>query len=397
MNTSENRIRLQLTPSAQISLLLIVSVFLWSVGAPLLLQKAHAMNLTQVSDTLTDSSPTSLSGHTIKFTSNMPISNPQTIKIGLDPVGAAFTEAFSPATSTDFTFYAGSTPYSVVTGTAGCTSGNQVMAVGNYNNGTDENLTLTVCSGAATIASSTVVTIGIATTTAATRVWTNPAAVGSYRITVGGSQANSGETRVAIIQNVVLTASVNTSLTFTVSGLATSTSLVGQYATSTASSTATALPFGVLASSTIASSTVLAQQLNVTTNARNGFSVTVQENQPPTSGTGATIDLFSNGATTSIPATWVAPTAQLDVPSTYGHFGITTDDVDEGGGEFSSGAKWAGNIDQPRVIFSHTGPADGVTQNKGKATVAYRIQISDLQEAGNDYTNTLTYVATPVF
>ena len=360
----------------------------------MLFQKAHAATtLTQVSDTLTDSSPGSLSGHTIQFTSNQPISNPQNIKIGLDPAGAAFTEAFSPATTTNFTFYAGSTPYSVV---STCTSGNQVQAVGNYNNGVDENLTLTMCAAAATIASSTVVTIGIATTTAATKVWTNPA-VGSYRITVGGTQVNSGETRVAIIQNVVLTASVNTSLTFTVTGLATSTSLVGQYATSTASSTATALPFGLLASSTIASSTVLAQQLSVKTNARNGFAVTVQENQPPMSSTGAIISLFANGATTSAPIAWVAPTATLDQPQTYGEFGVTSDDNDEGGGEFASGSLWAGNIDKPRIVFSHTGPADGTTQNKGKATVAYRIQISDLQAAGNDYTNTLTYVATPVF
>ncbi len=393
MNTLGNQDRIQLTFSTQIALLLIVSVFLWSVGAPVLFQKAHAASsLTQVSDTLTSSNTLAPAGHTIQFTSNMPINTGQQIKIGLDPVGSLFTEAYSPATSTDFTFYAGSTAYSIVNA---CTAGNQFSAVGNYNNGVDENLTLTLCGSATPIASSTVMTIGIATTTASTKVWTNPATTGSYRITVGGTQTNAGETRVMVLPNVILTALVNTSFTFVVTGLATTTGLNGQYATTTASSSPTSLPFATLASST--GPVTLAQQLNVTTNARNGFSVTVQENQPPTSSTGATIDLFANGATTTTPIPWTAPTAQLDVPSTYGHLGVTSDDADEGGGEFSSGQKWAGNIDQPRVIFSHTGPSDGTTQNKGKAIVAYRIQISDLQEAGNDYTNTLTYVATPTF
>ena len=390
---------LRFAPTTQVALLLVVSVFLWSIGAPMLFQRAHAANLTSVSDTLTNSNVSSLSGHTVQFTSGAAITPSQTIKIGFDPDTNLFTEAFSAATTTDFTFFAGASSYAFVNAAANCTSGNQVFAVGNYNNGTDENLTITVCSTAPQIATSTIVTIGIATTTAATKVITNPAA-GSYRITVGGTQVNSGETRVVTLQNVTLTASVNTIFTFTVTGLATSTALFGNNATSSASSTATTLPFGTLASSTVASSTVLAQLLNVKTNARNGFSVTVQENQPPTSSTGATIDLFSNGASTTIPIAWVAPTAILDVPSTYGHFGVTSDDADESqyaANEYAAGTLWSGAMNVPKVVFSHTGPADGITQNKGKATVGYRIQISDLQEAGTDYTNTLTYVATPTF
>ena len=389
-----NRIGLPL--STQMALLLIVSIFLWSIGAPLLFQRAHAASLTSISDTLSTSNLGTPSAHTIQFTSNAAIATGQSIIYQLDPVGSAFCESFSSATSTDFAFYAGATSYAVVTT---CTAGNQFSAVGNYNNGTNENLTLTLCGGATPITATTTLTLGVATSSV-TKLWINPAGAGSYRILIGGTQANSGETRVAVLQNVTLTASVNTSFTFTVTGLATSTALFGNNATSSASSTAIALPFATLASSTIASSTVLAQQLNVTTNARNGFSVTVQENQPPTSATGATIDLFSNGASTTIPITWVAPTAILDVPSTYGHFGVTSDDADESqyaANEFAAATKWSGAMDVPKVVFSHTGPSDGVTQNKGKATVGYRIQISDLQEAGTDYTNTLTYVATPTF
>jgi hypothetical protein len=44
----------------------------------------------------------------------------------------------------------------------------------------------------------------------------------------------------------------------------------------------------------------------------------------------------------------------------------------------------------------NNGPADGSSANSGKVQVAYGVQISTLQAAG-DYTNTLTYTATPSF
>jgi hypothetical protein len=57
-----------------------------------------------------------------------------------------------------------------------------------------------------------------------------------------------------------------------------------------------------------------------------------------------------------------------------------------------------GNIyTTPLDVFDNNGPSDGVTQNVGVADVAYSISISPLQAAGNDYTDTLTYVATPTF
>jgi hypothetical protein len=388
---------LYLTLVAQLSLLLVVAVFLWSIGAPLFFGRAHAASLTQVSDVLSYSGLGSPSGHYITFTSNAQVVAGQTIVYQLDPVTSAFTEAFDPATSTNFSVRVGSTTYQVVNT---CTAGPQFSAIGNYNNGTNENLQLTLCP-TNNIPATTTIALSVATTTASTKAWTNPSSAGSYRILIGGTQPNSGETRVVALPVITLTASVNTSFTFTVTGLATSTSLFGQYATTTGSTTPTAIPFGTLASTTGNGSTTLAQLLNVTTNARNGFVVTVQENQPPTSSTGATIDLFKNGATTSIPELWAAPSAQLDVPSTYGHFGVTSDDGDLNSDEFGNvpgtPSRWAGNIDVPRSVFSHTGPSDGTTQNKGKAIVGYRIQISDLQEAGTDYTNTLIYVATPTF
>jgi len=380
-------------------------LLLWSVGAPALLQKAHAANLTSISDTLSTSNLSTNAKHTIRFTtvSSIPNNGTGVIKISFDGNAyggaSAFAEAFSSATSTDI--LVGTSTSNGYTVVSTCTAGNQMQAVGNYNNGTDENLTLTLCNGAPTpIGATTTVQIAIG---AGTQLITNPASTNSYRINVNVTNAtnDSGETRVAVLPNVTLTASVSTSFTFTVAGLATSTGLglAGGYSTTTASSTATALPFGQLDPNS-ATGTILGQQLYVSSNARNGFSVTVQENQPPTSSTGATIDLFANGATSSTPIAWTVPTDLLDQPQTYGHFGITSDDTSDGSttpNEFGGGNLWAGNIDQPRVVFSHTGPSDGLTQNEGTAKVGYRIQIRALQEAGADYTNTITYVATPTF
>jgi hypothetical protein len=189
--------------------------------------------------------------------------------------------------------------------------------------------------------------------------------------------------RVAIIDAVTVTASVDTSLTFTVAGK-TSGDVSGD--TCTGSPTATTLPFGTLDPST---ATVRCQTLSVATNALNGFNVTVQENQPLTASNGAIIYLFKDSASTTV-ATWTSPTAVPDAPYTYGHFGLTSSDILEGGAEFA-GNKYTGDIVNPRTIYSHGGPADS------SADIAYKIRISVLQPAATDYTNRLTYVATPIF
>jgi hypothetical protein len=385
--------------SSPLVAILTLAVIFWATGLPLLLRSASASQVTVFSDTLSDSNLGALAKHTIQYTISSAIYPNQSIKISLDPSGtspsgtSAFVEAFSSATTTDITLLGGATPYSVV---STCNTGNEAVAVGNYNNGTDENLTLTLCPGAALIATSSVVSIVVG---ASTKLWTNPSSTGSLVIRLGGSNANTGDTRVAVLQNVTVTASIDTTFTFTVSGLASGSSLSGQSTTTSTTTSATAIGFGTL----LPGVPVLAgQELTVATNAKNGFVVTVQEDQPLTSSTGAYIPLFSNGATTTSPIVWTVPTNTLDQPWTYSHIGVITDDSDlsTDTGQASdnfTGTKFAGNIITPRAIFAHTGPSDGSTQDKGKARVGYEIQIGSLQAAGNDYTNKLTYVATPTF
>lgn len=203
--------------------------------------------------------------------------------------------------------------------------------------------------------------------------------------------ADTGRTRVAILDNVDVTAIVNTSLTFTVSGLATSTAVNGT--STTGSTTANAIPFGVLNAGTIYT---MGQRLNVTTNARNGFVVTVAQDQNLLSANNADIDGFIDGAYTNTPAAWVAPTNNISNENTWGHWGLTSEDVDLNGDEFGS-ALFVAASTTPRQIFAHTGPSDGTTANIGETDIGYQIQITPLQEAADDYNTILTYVATPTF
>lgn len=176
--------------------------------------------------------------------------------------------------------------------------------------------------------------------------------------------------------------------------LATSTSV--NSTSTTGSTTATTIPFGVLSANTIYT---LGQQLSVTTNARNGFVVTVEQDGNLQSSTGADIDGFSNGTYVNTPTTWSAPTNGLLLENEWGHWGLTSNDSDLNGGEFTSGGgnKWVAASTTPRQVFSHTGPANGTTQDVGQVEVAYQVQITPLQEAADDYNATLMYVATPTF
>jgi hypothetical protein len=125
--------------------------------------------------------------------------------------------------------------------------------------------------------------------------------------------------------------------------------------------------------------------------------VTVFQDQNLTSATGADIDQFIDGAGTATPAAWQAPANTLGSENTYGHFGITSEDSSLTAGDEFGSALYAGNISTARQVFYHNGPADGSTAHQGRTRIGYKIQIGSLQEAGTDYSNTLTYVATPTF
>ncbi len=373
----------QVTMQGGIATLVAIALVLWAVGAHMF-TTAEASNLTYVKDTLSDSDTGSVSDHTFQFLSPTGVSAGQTIVV-------TFPNAFNISTSsvdhTDVDLAENGVDELVGAAPSGATWGAVVSGQ-----------TLTFTSGTGTIAPNATVTIEVgynATADVAGNAQvTNPLGNSSYEFTMTAGTADSGQTRVAIIDNVLVTANIDTTLTFTVSGTTTGAIVNGSPTTTSTTTTSTALPFGTLASNV---SKTLGQDLTVATNARNGYFVTVYQDSNLLSSTGADIDGFIDGAYTNSPTAWVAPTNNIADENTWGHWGLTTTDTAIGtGAEFGSN-QWVSASTTPRAIMGHGGPADGTTAGIGRATIGYQAQITALQEAGDDYSTTLTYIATPTF
>lgn len=244
-----------------------------------------------------------------------------------------------------------------------------------------------------------------ATSTATTTIYgvTNPGTDGARDVTIttytdADVEIETQTVKVYILDDITVTATVDATMSFAVAGLDAGT--VVNNVTTTATTTATTTPFGTL--STAASSTV-GQQLTVSTNADAGFTVTVQQDQELTSAAGSNINSFSNspnGTGSTTHQTWAKPAGTLDLTHTYGHMGVTSEDSSfAGGNSFNVGSDpyYVGlNDTNTADVMYHDGPADGTTANKGLTQVAYTVEISSLQEAG-DYTSTLTYICTPTY
>lgn len=373
---------LQRSLNQPIALVLILALIALTFGVPFGIGRAHAAQLTTVSDLISDSRPSVVANHTITFTTPTGITAGQTLTVtfpaGFSMGSVAFGDVDLAINSVEQTLAA--TP-------SGATWGAAVSG---------QVLTLTSGSGTASAGHVIVVKIGTNASTGGAgvnQITNHATSNASYVISIGGTMADAAALRIALIDAVTVSASVDTSLTFTVAGVASGQTVNGDAVTTSAGATATALPFGTLTPGT---AYTLGQTLSVTTNAKNGFAVTVVQNQNLLSASGADIDTFIDGASTATPAAWQAPAATLGTETTYGHYGITSEDSDLNGDEFGT-ALYAGNIGTARTIFSHTGVSDGTTADKGQTRVAVKIRVSALQEAATDYTNRLTYVATPIF
>jgi len=374
----------------------ILSLFLMSVPV---MPGSQAASLTVVKDTISDSDLGVVANHTITFTLSKYI--PVSGKIVLD-----FNDSFSVAGMLDYTDIdmASSTGEYTLAATAGTGAGSALGVA----TSTGEVITITF-NDTDEIATSTVITIEIGThaTTAETgdKQITNPSSAASYDINIATQNASSvqietADARVAIIDDVVVTATVSATLTFTVSAVGSKETNQGvNGAWNDATSTATTLAFGTL---TVNSSSTMAQDLAVTTNASDGFTVNIFQDQNLTSAGSDDIDCFQDSscvAYTSASA-WAAPAGTLNTEGTYGHFGITSQDATLGttcANDYYGNDLWAGLTGTTQAeVMCHTGAADGSTADKGATRVGFNIEISALQEAG-DYTNTLTYIATPTY
>lgn len=364
-----------------IAFALIVSILSWFTGLPFALHTATAATVTQFSATASSTVPSTNTNYKITWTDSTQITVGQTIKITFDPGNSTFD--LGALANNEVLTLASPTNLTITTAACGATP-NEVSINGGISNAAgDKSITLTACGTIAT---------GTKTVYFTGNHVQNPSSPGSYKVTIGGTQADSGTSIIAITNQVTLSASVATNLVFSVTGLASGQTVNGETTSTTTSPTA--IGFGTLASGT---PVVAGQELSVTTNAGGGFVVTVNEDQNLTSSAGSQIYTFKDGGGTSLPTVWATPTSIAGNSLTYGHIGLTSDDADLNSGEFT-GTKYVGNFaTTTRVVFSNSGAADGTTQNIGKVRVAYKIQISSLQAAGSDYANHLIYVCTPTF
>ncbi len=355
-----------------------LAILLWSLGLPSLMF-ANAANLTDVSDTLTDSAPSAVSNHTIDFihpAGSTGVANGEDIVLtfpaGFDLTGIAEEDI-------DILVDAANKPvaeWSVVNG--------------------GSSLTITIDTGSIAAGASTQILIGTNATNEGspdTQI-TNPGAEGSYEIDIDAGLNDSGSTRVVIMTSVTVSATVDTVFTFAVAGVGGGVTVNGDTTTGTTSSTS--IPFGKLENG---SATTSAQQLTVNTNASNGYVVTMQLDQALQSSTGADIDGFDNGSDIDTPTTWNVPTGNISQENTWGHWGFTSDDATttRGAGDEFDASEYAAASTSPRVVMSHDGPANGSGTGVGTTMVGYKVEITNLQEAGDDYSTTLTYIATPTF
>ena len=362
-----------------IATLLALAVVMWTIG---FYSTAEAANITSVSDLMSDTSPAASSNHTITFTSYT----------GVPSTGGTITITFptgfslSGVTPADIGLSVGGTAQTVASTPTGTTWGAGV---------TGQTITLTDGSSGVTAGQQVIVTIGT-NTSGGTNQITNPTPTNgdqSFEISISAGTDN-GYTRVVILNTVLVTAQVATTFNFNVYGVSTSTSINGT--STTGQSGSTTIPFGKLTAGQIKT---LGQHLTVATNAANGFVVTVHDDGNFKSSTGAVIDDFKDGTVSATPQAWTAPANNVNNPKTWGHWGITSTDHSTFGAranEFATDT-WVGVTTTPIAVFAHNGPSDGTTNNIGSTSVAYQVEISPLQEAGDDYSTTLTYVATPTF
>lgn len=354
-----------------LAILVAASLVLWTAGA--YATTAQAANLVELSNTLTDSAPEAQSGHQFEFT--VPTGSDISGDIDIE-FPTEFTDVDAVG-SGDVTVEVAGSP---VTPSAVSEAGNVVTIEG------------------VTAAADEVVTVDIADSVITNPTITDPSESFEFTVTtVTSDGTDTGRTRVVIIDTVLVTADIDTVFEFTISGVATGTSFFSQ--TTDGGTTATEVPFGTL---TPGNQVLLAQQLNVETNAGNGFVVTVESDTGGTldSATGAEISQFQDANAIASPTEWVAPDNDVNDSDTWGHWGLASEDGSLDGssfGEIFADDEYIAVTGSPQPVFWHNGPADDSTADIGQTQVAYTVEVTALQEAAEDYQTTLTYIATPTF
>ncbi|MFA5136574.1 MAG: hypothetical protein WC489_04230 [Patescibacteria group bacterium] len=229
----------------------------------------------------------------------------------------------------------------------------------------------------------------------------------------GGTAIESVDVKAAPVEGVLVTATVDETLSFTVAGLVGGTRCG---VASNITTTATAVPWGIINSNYGAGTNNAAQQLTVTTNAPSGYNVYAEENDQMgkdgntctgaapsagdyTFGTGTCIkDYSKGGATHTTAADWTV------APGTDYGFGYSLANATGTDARFlynDVGAFYAKQFADQEVPESKYDTNADLMYNAGPVSgssvyVCYRIHIPGLQPAGY-YFNNLKYTAVAKF
>ena len=221
----------------------------------------------------------------------------------------------------------------------------------------------------------------------------NPPVSGSYYLEITSYQSNyptgrdSGQIGFTINDDTNVIAEVMTNLTFTINGVLADNSCPNGGHNAEVSSSGNEINFGQFFG---AGRRLACQQIIVSSNATNGYTVTVEQNRDLTSAGGDIINKFAGG--TGFDNTWLIPEVwNSPVSPNRGYFGFNTDDI----ADFPqfSGNKFAAFItdDTEYTIISEPDIAMDETNY-----VNYMVEVNDWQASGL-YSNTVRYVCTAVF
>lgn len=369
------------------SAVLIVSILFWAFGLPGMLLHAEASQLTSVRDILSTTKPGVSANHILRFGTPTGVpADGSTIEVDI-PAG------FDVSTITEDDVDVTDDGVDLTTDTV-CGAVQAAVSV------SGQKIIIEICTGGGgAIAATSVieVEIGLQATFsgAGAHQITNHINVGEYAVGIGGTMEDEGFTRIVIMDTVEVSGVVENFLDFEIAGVGPNKSVNADAILTFASTTATSMPFGLVTPST---EYVLAQDLSVSTNSKNGFMVTVFTEGDLVSTTGASINSFADGTGVEIPEAWSEPASQSGSPDTYGHWGVTSEDTTLSDDDSFGDALYAGNfVSNPREVMFATSSADGTTPGIGATRVGYKMEISMMQEAATDYRTQLVYIVTPVF
>ncbi len=353
------------------------------------------------SDTLSNSLPSATSNHTVAFTINN----------SLDTVGSTATDTLAIEFPSDFdltNIFCKDVDISfggTATSIAGY-FGNRATSQDCPGSATSWGLFISTSTNAITFYTPTSVATYVATGTPVQitigsnatfqdtgSAWiTNSSSARVYTISVGGTFGGSGNILVSINSAVSVQVAVAESLAFTVSSVKAVNCTADDGATVSAVDTSpTSVPLGTLFP--VNTFFTGCQDLVVSTNAGNGYSVTVQEQTlmhtlggftfPQTTCDGAACTLTTAAA-------WTNP-----ANNGFGHTCFNQDGNHDCASTYSSGTKF-----RPTANVAAGDAAETVMSSSTPATVTARIKYrisAGIQQAAGTYTTVIVYTVTPTY